>query len=199
MGPRPPQTRAARLVDEAREGRRILGRATETPHPGVDLEVHRHLANRLTQRLRQLAARDRDAAAGFGGGPCLPRQQPAHDQDLLRVDQAAQLDRLFERRHRKAARTSLQCGVRDRHRAMAVAEGLHHGEEPRPFGQVAEDAGTVGADRAQVDIRPTKRARQRPPWRSTFMTSGISSSRSPASSPESPRRCAMRAPAAACT
>ncbi len=113
------------------------------------------------------------------------------------VDEAAELLRLVERRDREAGGAALERGVRDRHCAVPVAVGLDDGEEPRAPRQVTEDSGAVGADRAQVDLSPAERAAQSPPWRSTFMTSGISGRRSLARSPESPIRSAIWRPAAA--
>src|SRR5439155_5250337 len=143
--------------------------------------------------------RHRDAAAGRRGGPGLRGHEPTHDQDLFRVDQPADLRRLLQGGDGEPSRAPLQSGVRDRHRAVAVAGGLDDPEELCPFWQVAEDAVAVGADRAEVDVGPAERVFQRPPWRRTFMTSGISSNRSLASRPESPRRSEMRLPAAAWT
>ena len=85
-----------------------------------------------------------------------------------------------------------------RDRAMAVAARLDDGEQARAP-DVAEDAVAVGGDRPEVDLRPPEGVVQRPPWRSTFITCGISGRRSPASRPESPIRSAIRRPAAACT
>ena len=195
MGPHARQVRASRLVDQLRQRRRVLGRAAEAAHAGVDLQMHRHRTLGVGERFRELPVRDRDAASRGGGGLGLCRQQATHDQDLLCVNQPADLRRLFQRRHGKPRRATFECRMRHRHRAVAVTAGLDDREQPRALGQVMQDAVAVGADGAEVDLRPAQR--QSPPCRSAFMTSGISGSRSPASSPESPRRSEMRRPAAA--
>src|SRR5262249_24006561 len=122
-----------------------------------------------------------------------------HRQDVLGVDEAAQLSRLLEGRDGQRGGASLESRVSDRYCAVSVAAGLYDREQSRAPRKVAEDALAVGADGAEVDVSPAQRRLQRPPWRSTFMTTGISGSRSPASRPESPRRSEIRRPAAACT
>src|SRR5437667_304943 len=127
------------------------------------------------------------------------RAKSAHAQDLLGVDEAAELGRLLERRHPEPGGAALEGGVRDRHRAVAVAARLDHREELRPAPNVAQDAVAVGADGAEVDLSPTQGALQSPPCLRTFITTGIAGRRSLASRPESPMRSAMRRPAAAWT
>ena len=199
MRPRARQPRASRFVDVLGERRRVFRGAPEASHAGVDLQVDWHRPFRRGQCFSQLSVRHRDAAAGRRGGPGLRGHEPTHDQDLFRVDQPADLRRLLQGGDGEPGRAPLQGGVRDRHRAVAVAAGFDDREEPGALGQMAEDAGAVGADRAEVDVGPPQRGFQSPAWRRTFMTSGISSSRSLASRPESPRRSEMRRPAAAWT
>ncbi len=198
--PRPGQARPARAVDRPGQPGRIFGRAAEAAHPGVDLQMDRNLAVRARQGVGELPVGNRDAASRSRGRGRLRRQEPAHDEDLLGVDEPAQLRGLLECCHREAGGAAFQRGMGHRHGTVAVGARLDHRVEVRALRQVLEYEVAVGAQRAQVDLRPAKRGgRQRPPWRSTFMTRGISGSRSPASRPESPRRSAMRRPAAAWT
>src|SRR6266550_1530522 len=199
MRPRTGEPHAPRLVDEPREVRGLLGRAAEPAHAGVDLQVHGHRPVGTGERLGQLAARDREAAAGGGGNFGLCREKASHDEDLLRVDESADLRRLLKSCHREPGRSALEGGVGRRHGAVAVAVRLDDGEQLRPARHVAEDVRAVGADRSEVDLGPAQAGAQSPPWRSTFITRGISGSRSPASNPESPSRSVIRRPAAAWT
>ena len=199
MRPRAGQLGARRFVDELRKRRRLLRRASETPHACVDLQMNGHAGFGSSQGFGEVAARHRDGAARGSRDSRVGRKKRAHDKDLLGVDQPSQLSRLFQGRHGQPVRSAFERRVGDRDGAVPIAACLDDREQLRSLRQVTQDAVAVGADRAQVDVRPAQGCTQSPPWRSTFMTSGISGSRSPASSPESPRRCAIRAPAAACT
>jgi hypothetical protein len=84
-------------------------------------------------------------------------QKAAHHEYVFRVEQAPDLNGFLERRHREPCGAALEGCVRHWHRSVAVAVRLDHGEKLGAFGQVAEDAVAVGADRAQVDLRPAKR------------------------------------------
>src|SRR5260370_594813 len=150
-------------------------------------------------RHSQPACREPDAPAAGGRGAGLLGGETAHHEDAVRGHEGAKLAGLLDGGDRKAGCAAAQGCLRGGKRAVAVAAGLDDRNEARAFRKVREDARAVGAERAEVDVGPPqrKRSRQRPPCRSTFMTSGISISRSPARRPESPRRCGIPLPAAA--
>src|SRR5262245_52137307 len=119
------------------------------------------------QRLGQLAAGHADRAAARGRLGGLGWKEATHHQDVLRVDEAAQLSRLLEGRDGQRGGASLESRVSDRYCAVSVAAGLYDREQSCAPRKVAEDALAVGADGAEVDVSPAQRRLQRPPWRST--------------------------------
>jgi len=117
------------------ETRRVLGRATHTVHPGVDLEVHGQwlgttgLGDSSGQRIDAVRrVDDRRQSVRNDRRSC--NRGLLREHEHRRADaRVAQCNALFHERHTEPARAGLERSFGDRHRAVAVAICFHDREQ----------------------------------------------------------------------
>ena len=125
VGPGPGQAEVAAAGDETGQLGRLLGRAAEAAHAGVDLEMDgQGRGCTFGQGPCQVQTGAADRAATGDRPPRIRGREAAHHQDAVGLEQVPDLGRLLERRNRQPPGPGLERRARHRLGAVAVAGSL---------------------------------------------------------------------------